>query len=274
MRFKIKINIFSVINVYFVLLLAYSLVLDCCQRYFFDPKGGISVFIRIQQYIYWPSFLIIFVIVIVSFFMESKDKKLFTEADDGLRCRFFCCFMIIVFLSIAGIVRFYHLDMLPINFDEGDWFYWCVNYAQPQEVISYGHMPVLFGGLVRPLFPFFLFTVKFIIKDPVFALRVPAVILGVVTVLLNYLFVRKSLGEKTAVFSSFWLALLPWHIIYSRLGEEKVLVPLFGILIFYSLYLGIREKREWSFILSWCLLGIGGFYVYQPAIIYIRMETT
>ena len=63
------------------------------------------------------------------------------------------------------------------------------------------------------------------------AARLPAAILGVVTVVCLYLFARRVFSQRTAVIAALLLALSPWHLVMSRLAHESVLTPLFPVLI-------------------------------------------
>lgn len=176
---------------------------------------------------------------------------------------------VFIIVGIAIFVRFFKLDILPINHDEAFWTWWSVKESSPNEVMSYVGIPILFGGIFRPLFSFCVFISDIFLRNPHYILRIPAALIGSLTILLNYIFVKKTLSQKTAVFSSLWLAVLPWHVIFSRTGEEKILVPLFGIIIFYTLYEALSKKNKIFFILSCAFLAIGSFYTYQPAVVFV-----
>lgn len=73
------------------------------------------------------------------------------------------------------------------------------------------------------------------------ALRIPAAILGSLTVLFVYLLGKELLGWRAAIFGSFLLATSFWHVALSRTGFRAILVPL---LLTSSLFLLIRALRE------------------------------
>ena len=60
----------------------------------------------------------------------------------------------------------------------------------------------------------------------VFPLRAVAIAAGVLTLLALYLFARERFGWPVALVSAAFLAVSPWHILYSRVGERAVLAPL------------------------------------------------
>ncbi len=63
------------------------------------------------------------------------------------------------------------------------------------------------------------------------AARLPAALLGVVTVWCLYLFARRVFGQRTALIGALLLAISPWHLVMSRLAHESALTPLFPVLI-------------------------------------------
>ena len=70
---------------------------------------------------------------------------------------------------------------------------------------------------------------------PSFALeRTPAVIFGVLAVLLTYALGRRILDRTTALIAAILLAVLPIAIIYSRLGWEYAEVPLLCLLVIHN----------------------------------------
>lgn len=278
---KKKYDLIEVITISLGFFILFSLLLDVLIKYLPLLSSYLLPVFKIQQWIYWPCCAVVFCIIIISIFRTRKDKVVVEEKDDYCDSRLllvherihpvFSALLLLTVTLIAIAVRFYKLDLVPINFDEAYWNYWAAYYSQSNEIVYYGHVPMVFGGVLRPLFPFVILCFKPFIDDPLYAIRIPAAILGVSTVILNYFFMKRTQGQRTAVFSSLWLAVLPWHVLFSRTGEEKVLVPLFGLVIFYCLYRALQEADERYFLLTCFFLGIGSFYTYQPAIVFIAV---
>jgi len=110
-------------------------------------------------------------------------------------------------------------------------------------------MPAVFG-----LTPRFL-------DDPVmgliFPLRAVAIAAGVLTLLVLYLFARDRFGWPVALVSTAFLAVSPWHILYSRVGERAVLAPIFALATI-GFFLKALETGRMRDHLAWgVFLGLG-----------------
>ncbi len=90
------------------------------------------------------------------------------------------------------------------------------------------------------------------------------VFLALLAMPLVYYVVRHFSGPRVALASLFLLAVMRWHVIYSRNGYPTVQVPLylFGALALYLVARKVVKKRLWAFILSGVVLGLG-LYTYQ-----------
>jgi 4-amino-4-deoxy-L-arabinose transferase-like glycosyltransferase len=94
------------------------------------------------------------------------------------------------------------------------------------------------------------------------AIRFPSALLGSLTILIFYFFVRKLLSlnkdsiepgvEKTALLASFLLAITPWHLHFSRGGFEAT-IALFFFLSGFVLFLYFFENKK-SLIIGLSLL--------------------
>ena len=82
-----------------------------------------------------------------------------------------------------------------------------------------------------------------------FALRLPLVILGILTVILTYLLAKKIWNQKTALLSSLMLSVLPWHVMTSRWALESNVLPFTATLGLYTLVFALdfsnKEKLYW-----------------------------
>jgi 4-amino-4-deoxy-L-arabinose transferase-like glycosyltransferase len=106
-----------------------------------------------------------------------------------------------------------------------------------------------------------------------FATRFPSAIYGTIAVLLTFFFVRELLSARPekekntiALLSSFFLAISPWHLQFSRASFEtniSVTVTLAAVLTFIK---GIRENRCW-FIISSFLFGIALFSYHSTRVV-------
>src|SRR3972149_6470 len=67
----------------------------------------------------------------------------------------------------------------------------------------------------------------------VYAFRALSALLGILTVLLTYLFTKEWFNKQTAFLAGLFMAFSSWHIAISRNIDPAVLQPLFILLIFF-----------------------------------------
>jgi 4-amino-4-deoxy-L-arabinose transferase-like glycosyltransferase len=80
-----------------------------------------------------------------------------------------------------------------------------------------------------------------LLGDTVTGLRLPAALVGTITVPVLYLFARDIWGRRTALLASIFLVGYDYHIHYSRLGANNVWDPLFVVLTLWALDRGLRD---------------------------------
>ncbi len=80
--------------------------------------------------------------------------------------------------------------------------------------------------------------------NDVAGLRLPAALVGTVTVPLLYLFARDLWGKRTAFLAAALLATYDYHIHYSRLGANNVWDPLFVLLALWALDRGLVAATD------------------------------
>lgn len=95
-------------------------------------------------------------------------------------------------------------------------------------------------------------------------IRMPQMIMGIISVVVFYLFLRKISNEKTAFLGAFIIAVCPWHIMLSRWGLDANLMPAFVLLGIYFWVKGI--EKEGFFIVS---AAFWGFSLYCYALYWI-----
>lgn len=102
-----------------------------------------------------------------------------------------------------------------------------------------------------------------------FAARFPAAFLGILTVWLTYLVVKRRLDPSAALWAALLLAVAPWHIHLSRNCTEISLEPFFLMLALYLFFLGIERK---SLFLPFSAASFGlAFYTYYPSRIFVPL---
>lgn len=77
----------------------------------------------------------------------------------------------------------------------------------------------------------------------IFMGRIPAAILGIISLLLIFLVTDKLLGKKAAFVALISAGLSPWHLLFSRLAHEGAMPTAFFFILSLYLFLIAREKK-------------------------------
>lgn len=101
------------------------------------------------------------------------------------------------------------------------------------------------------------------------AVRLPSALVGTLTVPLAWWLGREVFGKErkwrgqvVGLGAALILAVLYWHLTFSRIGMEPILVPLFATGAFASLAWGLNSGRPGAFALAGAALG-GSLYTYK-----------
>ena len=94
-------------------------------------------------------------------------------------------------------------------------------------------------------------------------LRLGSAIAGVLTVASLYWFARGRWDRRTALVAAFILAVLPWHVIFSRIGFRGITLPLCVALSAGCFDRAVRQRLGWYFLPLGAALAAGA-YSYIP----------
>lgn len=178
--------------------------------------------------------------------------------------------LILIIIAMAFAVRIYLIDKFPLLHDESQWILNAL--AHPD---TFWGIPVAyFNGYIQPFYLYLVFLTKHIFVSPEYAVRLPAVLIGIGTVALIYKLGRDMYNQKVGVLSAIFLAFLPWHIVQSRVGVTLILTPFFGCLILVVLLRAINKQSRIWFLIFCLLWGIGSFYTYQASLLFIPIFLT
>jgi 4-amino-4-deoxy-L-arabinose transferase-like glycosyltransferase len=169
--------------------------------------------------------------------------------------QFFKRFGIVVVILLAFLVRVYRLDVAPPS------LYWeevALGYdaysilktgrdhhGNPWPIVafeSFGDFkPALYYYLIVPFIPLFGLNA--------WSVRLPAALLGTLTVWLVYELARLVLKSKRAALAgALVLAVLPWHIQFSRAGFEVTVATCLLTLGVYAVIRGIFHNPRWWYV--------------------------
>ncbi len=171
---------------------------------------------------------------------------------------------VLAVVVLASVLRFYKLGSLPfgVYFDEAQ------NGLEARHILHdpLGYHPIFVAGAsqVAALF-FYVFAVGMgILGEGILALRTTTTVAGILTVPATYLLGRELFGHRVGVLAAFLLAVMRWHLNFSRIAFLSIFAPLFMVLALYFLIRGFKGRGWWNFVVSGLLLGVGlqGYYTF------------
>lgn len=171
---------------------------------------------------------------------------------------------VLVLTLVAAFLRFYRLDLTPpgFHFDEA---YEAVEALRVLQ--TPGYHPIFFTGNfgVEPIFIYLTALAFRLAGATPLAMRTVSAVLGTLTVPALWVLAREmrqadpSLPRCFPLASAAALAGLRWHLHFSRLGIEPVLVPLVATLSFALLWRGVRRGGFWPWVGAGLLLGLSPY---------------
>lgn len=134
-------------------------------------------------------------------------------------------------------------------------------YKFTQEILA-GKWPFYFVLGNGPLFFYLVAIVTKIFGLSFLTMKVASAIVGIAIILVSYYLGKELFNEEIGLITAFLVAISKWPLIFSRLGNMPILVPLFTALIALFYIKLIRQPNNWLF---WIVIGILlalGFYIY------------
>ncbi len=207
---------------------------------------------------------------------HSKDESILTTQISSRRekglWRDRLLFLLIVTLS--AILRFYKFPSLPpgLSSDEASAGY------ETYALLLHGtdrwgnKFPVYFPGWgsgQNVLLSYLNIPFIKIFGLTIFAERFSSALLGLLTIIVFYAFIKKWYGTRTALIAAFFLGTYPWHIVISRYSLESNIFPcfiLFGIACLSYCYTSKYSRILIPFSLVFMAIS---FYAYGVSIIVI-----
>jgi uncharacterized membrane protein len=171
---------------------------------------------------------------------------------------------------LALLFRFYELPSKPY----GIWFDEAQNGIVARDIL-HGARPIFVGDWSKlPALFFYVFAVSLkLFGDDIFALRLVSTAAGLGAVGFTYLLGKELFGVRGGVIAAFLLAVMRWHVNFSRFAMHGIFAPLFEVIVLYFLVRGLKQKGVGNFVVSGMAVGIGlqGYYAFiiVPATIVV-----
>lgn len=164
-------------------------------------------------------------------------------------------------LILATVLRLFWLDKVPpsLNWDEVSMGYTAYSIGSTGMDEWGERLPLLFrsyGEWKSAVYIYLLVPFIKILGLNAWAVRLPSALAGIVTVYLTYLIGKKLYNEKVGLWSAFFLAISPWHLLLSRPAFEanvSLTLILAGLYLFLRFHL---ESKIYLLISSAVALGL------------------
>ena len=164
--------------------------------------------------------------------------------------------------GLALVLRVVALESVPFTLggDEA-WHALLARQVLHQELRN----PFVMGYMSMPtLFYWPMSWAQWLVGSTVTGARLPAALIGTVTIPIFYLFVRRLWGKRIALLSATFLVAYDYHIHYSRLSANNVWDPLFMLLMLWPLDVGLTAADERTrtryFMLAGLVMGLSTFF--------------
>lgn len=176
-------------------------------------------------------------------------------------------------IAIAAILRLAFLGTIPNGFfcDEASNGYDSYSILHTMRD-QYGEFLPMFARALndyRPSLYIFL-TIPFIkifgLNE--FATRLPAAVIGILTVLVIFYLVKEIFNQKVALISALLLSISPWHIQFSRIAFEAILLPfLFSLAVLFF----IKSFSNANYLIVSAVVFALSLHTYQAARVFVPL---
>ena len=163
--------------------------------------------------------------------------------------------LLLVALGLGISFRIYELNSLPF----GLWHDEAQNGIFADRILR-GDWPVFFDdpGTNRPALPVYFLAVGVkVIGHQILALRAVSTVAGIGTLVALFFLARELFGWRVGALAVFFLAVMSWHLNFSRIAMSPIWGPFFAVASMYFLVRGVRTGRWYDFGLGGLLLGVG-----------------
>ena len=162
--------------------------------------------------------------------------------------------VLLLVLGLALFLRTYRADSLPY----GLWVDEAIHGLRAMDILNNpSYLPVYIPGTIATPSPFvYLQAVSVEVLGPTLsAIRLPAAILGTITVWLFFLLARDWFNWKVALVGAFLMAVSFWFVLWGRSGMPMVTAPLVTVLAILLLTRALRHGNLTDYL--WAGLALG-----------------
>lgn len=175
-------------------------------------------------------------------------------------------FFLITILLLAAVIRFYRLDEIPGEI-YGD------------IVIVFNYVGRILGGLwpfdfvlsPGPLYYYAIVPIVILLGQSYLTLKIASVLISLVTIVVTFLFAKEFTTKKVALITVLFTSVSTWVLIFGRLGNSQIIIPLLVSLAYYFLLKWFKSYPRGKSSRLYCVLTIIsaslGWYTYPQTFI-------
>lgn len=187
-------------------------------------------------------------------------------------------YYIIAFIVLfAFFLRVYYLGNVPSGFqgDEASFFLNAQAIKLNGRDEDNNFLPLFLRSFIDPkpaLYSYLQIPAIYMFGTNTFSARLPAVLLGVASILLSYILISQFVDRKYALLTIILLAISPWHINISRGTQEVIMSFAFGIGALCVLVKYIKNKQtSYKLFMLFIILLFLSMYSYHSAKIFLLL---
>jgi len=162
--------------------------------------------------------------------------------------------LLVAAFGLAAVFRLNEIRSLPY----GIWFDEAQNGIIARRILDGDHPIFISGQTQLPALVFYVFAAALkLLGNSITSLRVVTAIVGMLNVVFVYLLARELFDHRVGVLAAFFLAVMRWHVNFSRFAMHGIFSPLFMVATFYFLVRGLRGKGLWNFAAAGVMVAVG-----------------
>ena len=230
-------------------------------------------------------FCIILIFFIIKDFVKSRNSKLNKNSSkSNITFVSFCkenifSILAIVVLFFGCFIRLIYIDKYPVglNQDEASSAYeaWSIlNFGIDRNGQSFPVQFISWGSGQNVLYSYLMLPFISILGLNTLSIRLPMALIGCISLVVFYYFMKSAFGNKKAVLFLFIFTIFPWHLMKSRWGLESNIFPDLILWAIFAMYMGIKKKSNWLVVLSGVIFGLstysyGTSYFFVPVLLIL-----
>lgn len=226
-------------------------------------------------------FCIIPIFSTVRGFVKSRNNEL--NKNNSNKISFFkeniFSILAIVVLLFGCFIRLIYIDKYPVglNQDEASSAYeaWSIlNFGIDRNGQSFPVHFISWGSGQNVLYSYLMIPFISIFGLNTLSIRLPMALIGCISLVVFYYFMKSAFGDKKAVLFLFIFTIFPWHLMKSRWGLESNIFPDLILWAIFAMYMGIKKKSNWLLVLSGIIFGLstysyGTSYFFVPILLIL-----